>query len=122
VGAFLNLKATADFLARTAPERLLLICSGTFEQASYEDALGAGALCDLLWSAYAGDAAADSAKVARELFRAAQTNLPEAAAGSRNGRRLQAIPDLRDDVAFCTQHDVFGFAAGLQALGAIQKM
>ena len=50
IGSFLNLQATADFILRAAPENLLLICSGTHEQTAYEDALGVGALCDLLWS------------------------------------------------------------------------
>jgi len=113
VGSFLNLRATADFIFRHRPENLLLVCSGTFEQASYEDALGAGALCDLLWSTDAGEGA-DSAKMARELYRAAQSNLLEAAASSRNGRRLRKIPELRDDVAFCVQRDIYSFAATLK--------
>src|ERR1035441_652016 len=49
LGSFLNLRATAEFLESEAPAHLLLVCSGTLDQASYEDLLGAGALCALVW-------------------------------------------------------------------------
>jgi len=52
VGSFLNLRATAAFIEKQNAADLLLVCSGTFDQAAYEDILGAGALCDLLWSNY----------------------------------------------------------------------
>jgi len=39
VASFLNLKATAEFLERHPPPHLLVICSGTFEQAAFEDVL-----------------------------------------------------------------------------------
>src|SRR6266404_5423303 len=42
VASFLNLQATADALQRQNTPHLLLICSGTFEEAAYEDVLGAG--------------------------------------------------------------------------------
>ena len=50
VGSFLNLGAVAEWLARERPESLLIVCSGTHEEAAYEDVLGAGALCDAVWS------------------------------------------------------------------------
>jgi 2-phosphosulfolactate phosphatase len=46
VGSFLNLSATAQFLQQQAVSHLLLVCSGTHDQSSYEDVLGAGALAD----------------------------------------------------------------------------
>src|ERR1035441_3142155 len=49
LGSFLNLRATAQYIERQAPPHLLLVCSGTLDQAAYEDLLGAGALCDLVW-------------------------------------------------------------------------
>jgi 2-phosphosulfolactate phosphatase len=121
IGSFLNLRATTDFIRRASPENLLLVCSGTFEQAAYEDVLGAGALCSLLWSEFASGEISDSAKMARELFRLAEKNLLEAASQSRNGRRLSGIPELRDDVPFCIQRDVFDFAAALDETGRIKK-
>ena len=53
VGSFLNLSAVADWLARDGTERLLIVCSGTHEEAAYEDVLGAGALCDAVWAQFA---------------------------------------------------------------------
>jgi len=113
VGSFLNLRATALFLEAQAPRNLLLVCSGTLDQAACEDVLGAGALCDLLWHRYGGGAVADSAQIARRLFRLEQNDLLTAVAQSRNGRRLMAQPDLRDDVPFCVQRDLFGLVAEL---------
>jgi phosphosulfolactate phosphohydrolase-like enzyme len=119
IGSFLNLRATADFILQIQPETLLLVCSGTLEQAALEDVLGAGALCDLLWSGYGGGAVSDSALMARQLFQLAQNKLPEAAAQSRNGRRLLGRPELKDDVSFCLQRDVFDFIAAMHADGKI---
>jgi 2-phosphosulfolactate phosphatase len=42
IGAFLNLGALADLLGQIPPDKLLLICSGTFEEAAYEDTLACG--------------------------------------------------------------------------------
>ncbi len=120
LGSFLNLRATAEFIERQGPPDLLLVCSGTLDQAAYEDLLGAGALCDLLWPKYGGGAVADSAHIARRLFLLEQNDLPAAAARSRNGRRLMARPELRDDVPFCVQRDVFSFVAELGKDGLVR--
>ena len=40
---------------------------------------------------------------------------------STNARRLLAIPELRDDVAFCLQRDVFPLIAKMEADGAIRR-
>ena len=103
LGSFLNLRATAEFIEHQDPAHLLLVCSGTLDQAAYEDVLGAGALCDLLWARYGGGAVADSAHIARRLFRLEQNDLLGALAQSRNARRLMAHPELRDDVPFCSR-------------------
>jgi 2-phosphosulfolactate phosphatase len=120
VASFVNLKATARFVAGKRPEHLLLVCSGTFNQAAYEDVLGAGALCDLIWDDWSGAAISDSTLMARALYRAVWDRLPEAAAGSRNGRRLSSVPDLREDVRFCLQRDVCEFAVTLRRDGSLQ--
>lgn len=104
-GSFLNLRATAEFLKALAPTELLLVCSGTREEAAYEDVLGAGALCDLLRPACPDGAAADSAQMAVRLFQMERKDLKAAFSQSRNGRRLLAIPELRDDVEFCARQD-----------------
>lgn len=104
-----------------APQSLLLVCSGTHEEAAYEDMLGAGALCDLLWDRYSGGAVADSAHAARQLFCLEQHDLLAAVAQSRNGRRLREHPDLRDDLPFCVQRDLFGFVARQGRDGLVRK-
>jgi 2-phosphosulfolactate phosphatase len=120
VGSFLNLRATAQLIERQHPPELLVVCSGTFDQAAYEDVLGAGALCDLLWPQYGGGAVSDSAHMARRLFRLAQDDLLVAVAQSRNGRRLMSNPDLRDDVPFCVQRDLFELVAEMGKDGLVR--
>jgi 2-phosphosulfolactate phosphatase len=122
IGSFLNLQATADHVLRVAPENLLLICSGTHEQMAYEDALGVGALCDLLWSQADQSGLSDSAKMAWELYSAARNDVLSVASKSRNGLRLAGILELRDDVAFCMQRDVFDFAAAMDRMGCVKKV
>jgi phosphosulfolactate phosphohydrolase-like enzyme len=113
-GSFLNLRATAEFIRRANPETLLLVCSGTFEETALEDVLGAGALCDLLAKDFTDGQLTDATLMARQIFQLAQKNLPEAASQSRNARRLLAIPELKDDVAFCLQPDIFDFVATMR--------
>ncbi len=113
VGSFLNLGATAEHIMSRNVSDLLLVCSGTYEEASYEDLLGAGALADALWDKFAGGHIADSAQIARNAFLSAQTDLLRAMQFARNGRRLLEIPELRDDVAFCLQRDVFPIVASM---------
>jgi len=121
IGSFLNLQATADFILQAAPENLLLICSGTYDQAAYEDALGAGALCELLRNHLGQTQVSDSAKMAAELYSIAKKDLLTAASSSRNGMRLGALPELREDVPFCMQRDIFNFAAMLNQDGKVKK-
>jgi 2-phosphosulfolactate phosphatase len=120
LGSFLNLSATAEVLQREAPGELLLVCSGTFEEAAYEDVLGAGALCDLLRPSYSAGDLSDSAQIALRLFLPEATELYAAVAGSRNGRRLLARKDLCEDVPFCLQRDRFDLVAELGKDGAIR--
>jgi 2-phosphosulfolactate phosphatase len=120
LGSFLNLEALAARLLREPPAELKLVCSGTFEEASYEDILGAGALCDLLWPAYQDGRVSDSANIARELYRAAAGDLLGAMRFARNGRRLLAMPDLAADVPVCLQRGFTNLLAGLDASGCVR--
>jgi 2-phosphosulfolactate phosphatase len=113
LGSFLNLRATADAIEQQSPHHLLLVGSGTLDQTAYEDLLGAGALCDLIWPKYGGGAVADSAHIARQLFQVEHDDLLAAFARSRNGRRLLTHPDLREDVRFCLKRDLFTLVAEL---------
>jgi 2-phosphosulfolactate phosphatase len=115
--SFLNLSATAKFLGKAPPEELLLVCAGTGDGVALEDVLAAGALADLL-----ADELPDAAEVARQTFLRMKSNLPEAIACSRNGRRLLGIPELRADVSFCSQRDVFNLVAVMAADGCLRKI
>jgi 2-phosphosulfolactate phosphatase len=121
-GSFLNLEATARYIERLNPPALLLVCSGTLDQAAGEDALGAGALCDRLWATYGGGSVADSAHIARRLYLAESADLVAAMARSRNGRRLLAHPALREDVPFCLQRDTLALVAVLNADGRVRPV
>jgi 2-phosphosulfolactate phosphatase len=120
VCSFLNLRATADYLAAMDPPDLLLVGSGTFEEAAYEDVLGVGALAHLLWAGRTQGVVADSALLARRLFLLEEPDLPAALARARNGRRLLERPDLREDVAFCAQRDRLDIVAALTEDGAVR--
>jgi 2-phosphosulfolactate phosphatase len=115
--SFLNLSATARFLNQVVPETILLICAGTGEGVALEDVLAAGALADLL----AGERA-DATEVARQNFLRAKLDLAVAIAGSTNGRRLLGLPELRADVAFCSQRDVFDLVAVMSADGSLRQL
>jgi 2-phosphosulfolactate phosphatase len=119
-GSFLNLRATAGHLQTLPPSNLLLVCSGTFHQAAYEDVLGAGALVDLLWNRFVPEDIADSARIAREIHQRHHDDLMQAMEYSRNGRRLLGNPELRDDVAWCLRRDVYPLVAKLEG-GSIIK-
>ena len=49
-------------------------------------------------------------------------NLEKRIAFSENARRLMAIPELRDDVVFCCQRDVFPLVARMENGSAIRKV
>jgi len=120
VSSFLNIEATARFLEQSRPANLLIICSGTFEEAAYEDALGAGALCDRLWGRYSGARVADSAHICRRLYQTARSDLRTAFGEAVNGSRLLSRPELRDDVAFCAQRDIFPLVLELAKDGLVR--
>jgi phosphosulfolactate phosphohydrolase-like enzyme len=63
---------------------------------------------------------ADSAQIARQLYRQFARNLPAALGLSRNGRRLLDRAELRDDVPFCLQRDVTAVVGEMQADGAVR--
>lgn len=119
--SFLNLGATAEAILKLSPKQLLLICSGTHEQAAYEDVLGCGALCDLLWPHFQAGKVADSAQMARELFLLARHDLEKAVIRSRNSRRLLSIPDLAPDVPFCLRSNVFPLVAKVDQDGWVRR-
>jgi 2-phosphosulfolactate phosphatase len=121
LGGLVNVAALAAQLQRDAPEQLLLVCAGTGEEAAFEDVLGAGALCDALGAPVDPDGAADSAQMARQLFRQQAADLPGAMRLARNGRRLLALPELAADVPVCLRRDSLPVLAGLHADGFVRR-
>jgi 2-phosphosulfolactate phosphatase len=119
VGSFLNLSRTANHFLDSKTEELLLICSGTYEEASFEDLLGAGAMAELVWDQFRDAHIADSAEIARNIYLEMKKNLLAAMRFARNGRRLLGIPELKEDVPFCLQQDFFPILAQVAADGAI---
>ena len=120
-GSFLNLGATAEFINRLQPVELLLVCAGTREKMALEDALAAGKLCELLARGDAHTTFSDSAEIAWRAWTQAKADLTGTFQTSTNARRLLAIPELRDDVTFCLQRDVFPLIAKMDADGAIRR-
>jgi 2-phosphosulfolactate phosphatase len=116
-GSFLNLSALAAALESAS--KVLIVCGGTHEEASYEDALGAGALCELLWPRFLEGHLADSARMARIIYQQAAPDLMGAFSRARNGRRLLALPDLAPDVHYCLQRDKFNVVPSLTPEGKL---
>jgi 2-phosphosulfolactate phosphatase len=121
IGSFLSLRATARCLEAERPAHLLLVCSGTHEETAYEDVLAAGALCDAVWPKYTHGAVADSALMARNLFRLEGADLEAAFAKSRNGRRLLSLPELSPDVAYSAQLNSIELVAALGKDGLVRR-
>jgi 2-phosphosulfolactate phosphatase len=116
--SFLNMRATAQAVLQHANPELIIICAGTHEEASYEDALGAGALCECLAAADRWQMS-DGAKMTQMLFLQRKNGIREAFASSRNGHRLDQIPELRDDLDFCSQTDLFTQAVRMDDKGCL---
>ena len=136
--SFLNLTATAKFVWQLRPAEVLLVCAGTRENIATEDVLAAGALCEILDAPLAPSLSppkrgegvrrtgegfvqmTDSAEIARREYAQAKSDLLATVRTSENARRLLAIPELRDDVAFYLRQDVFNLVAVLGRDGTIR--
>lgn len=115
--SFLNLAATARFLNSAPPEEILLVCAGTGKGVALEDMLAAGALAGLLVGEFS-----DATEIASRTFLSVKNDLAAVIASSQNARRLLAIPQLRADVAFCSQRDIFKVVAEMKTDGAIRRL
>lgn len=122
IGSFFGLGALARSLWDRPPANLLLVCAGTYEQASYEDTLAAGALADAVWPLFDLAHIADSAAIARQIYQQNAGDLLNAMQSARNGRRLLAMPELRDDVPFCMQRDSLTFLASMTSDGSVRRV
>lgn len=122
VSCLLNLRATGDWILNQECRRVLLVCGGTYEEASLEDTLAAGALADVLWPQFDGESISDAAQVARQLWLQWRHDLPSAMALAKNARSLLARPNLQDDVPFCLELNRLPITASLDPEGAVRRM
>ena len=108
IGSFLGMRALANWIAQEKPRSLLLVCSGTLDQAAYEDVLAAGALCEAIWPSYS----AGSVPIPHRSRR--KSTACRATTFGRSPTRTQCSPaaresDLHDDVPACLAGDTISF-------------
>lgn len=121
--SFLNLQATAEFLQAQMPEEILLVCAGTGQDIADEDVLAAGALAERLTArGNARPTLSPATEVALKNWQAAKLDLFSALSRAKNGRRLLALPELHDDVAFCAQRDCFNLVAVMSKNGGLRRV
>jgi 2-phosphosulfolactate phosphatase len=110
LGALLNVRALARLLQSISPSHLLLVCAGTGDRFSLEDAVGAGALlASLPQTDYS-----DAASMVRALYCQVSPDLQNCLLGSQNGRALRDI-GKEEDVRHCSQlsiYDIVGIVRG----------
>jgi 2-phosphosulfolactate phosphatase len=102
LGALVNITALAELVRASSPEHLLLVCAGTGDRFSLEDAIGAGALlANLKRTDYL-----DPAAMVHSLFHEVRDNLETSLCRSQNGRALLAL-GKEQDVRDCGQLSVY---------------
>ncbi|MGB8169109.1 MAG: 2-phosphosulfolactate phosphatase [Chthoniobacteraceae bacterium] len=109
VGALLNLDALAASIRDEKPERVLLVCAGTFADFALEDAYAAGLLISVLEKTQLTDAAQAARAVAR-LF-------PEPLAALRVARNGMALAEKGRgaEVEWCARRSVFNIVGQMQS-------
>jgi 2-phosphosulfolactate phosphatase len=132
--SFLNLAATARFLEQQKFTRIMLVCAGTGDAVADEDVLAAGAMIGLLDGSSRGDdrtsrmreavptTISKSSEFARRSFQSIASDLYLAMTKATNGARLQSNSELRGDVVFCAQRDIYDLIAVMDAEGALRKI
>ena len=101
-GALLNMEALIARVRQGNPERVLLVCAGTFRDLALEDVIAAG----MLAAAFPDAAQTDSARVALSVYRRCEEDIPGALQQAKNGMKL--MQDGRaDDVHFCAQLSLY---------------
>jgi 2-phosphosulfolactate phosphatase len=97
-----NISALAELIRSSSPEHLLLICAGTGDRFSLEDAIGAGALlANLNRTDYL-----DPAALVHSLFSQVRDDLETCLCHSQNGRALLAL-GKEQDIRDCGQLSVY---------------
>lgn len=104
-GALVNASAVARAVANTGRD-VVLLCSGTDGAVSMEDAIGAGAIANILISRQGGELATDLARIAQRLFLQAKDDLSAALHEGQGGHNLRRV-NLQKDIEFAARLDVF---------------
>jgi 2-phosphosulfolactate phosphatase len=110
IGALLNIDALADYLFTHPPKSLLLVCAGTGEEFSLEDAIAAGALVTRLTD---DQRLSDSAMITRSLYEQVGDNLDEWLRQTQNGKQLRKI-GKDPDITWCARLSVFDLVVQLK--------
>jgi 2-phosphosulfolactate phosphatase len=109
VGALLNLDALAAAIREEKPERVLLVCAGTFADFALEDAYAAGLLISLFEKALLTDAAQAALAVAHRF-----SSPLDALRTARNGVAL-AEKGRSAEVEWCARRSVFNVVGQMQS-------
>jgi 2-phosphosulfolactate phosphatase len=109
IGSLLNLDALADFVSRSFAKDLLLVCAGTVDDFSLEDAIGAGALVARL-SVEGG--LSDSAVLVRSLYERVGDDFEKWLSQTKNGRALREI-GKNADISHCARLSVYNIVGKL---------
>jgi 2-phosphosulfolactate phosphatase len=110
IGALLNIDALADYLFTHPPKNLLLVCAGTGEEFSLEDAVAAGALVARLSD---DQRLSDSAIITRTLYEQVGDDFREWLRESQNGKQLRKI-GKDADITWCARLSVFNLVCQLK--------
>ena len=111
IGALLNIDALANYLFTHRPTNLLLVCSGTGEEFSLEDAIAAGALVARLSG---DDGLSDSAMITRSLYEQVGDDFYEWLRHTKNGTSLRKL-GKDADIRWCAQFSVIDIVGQLIA-------
>jgi 2-phosphosulfolactate phosphatase len=105
VGALLNLQSLVEELRWDEPERVLLVCAGTFDEFALEDATAAGRLIAEFPEAELSDAAHAALSVSHKYPQPI-----DALRAARNGKVL-AAKGRQKEVEWCAQLSVYNVGA-----------
>ena len=99
IGSFLNAKAVCEQIAAYGKD-ILIVCAGTEQTFSLEDALCAAYLVTILRGEDSAAALTDAAQAAMMLYKQAEDDLMGAVKNSKNGKRLVDL-NREHDVEYC---------------------
>ncbi|MEP3387916.1 MAG: 2-phosphosulfolactate phosphatase [Reichenbachiella sp.] len=103
VGAFLNIKAVADYIIRQDKD-VIVHCAGWKGKTNMEDTLFAGALVELLNSTH--ELACDTAHLSLKYYQSVKDSLFETVKNSAHAKRLNKLHVIKD-IEFCVQQSIY---------------